>query len=517
MVKTFQTLFLCSFLLTINVAAQAQFSGSGSGTLSDPYIITTPAQLNEIRNGLDSHYRLANDIDLTDYLAPGGAGYAQWGDAGWMSIGHHREVRDWTEFTGSLNGAGFKITGLWINRPDELYVGFFGSTSGATIDSLGIEIAEAGIKGGGSTGGLVGVQGHFNDNISNSYVTGNVSGGYSSGTGISTGVGGLVGMQMGILSNSYFIGSVTGLSPNGFTGGLAGSSYMSNISNSYATGSVRGGYAIGGLIGVISESKMSNCYAAGSVRSIGVGSHIGGLIGERQRAVDITNSFFDIQATGQRNGVGFSNVFGDIQSGITGKITKKMQVAATFEAWDLSTVWSIYEGYGYPFLRSFNNDILIIPIGGSKIYDGRSAPAPIAFDVVSDNPTVDVAVAKAQLTGELAYSIENPTNVGEYVIRQHTLHSFSHQVSFKHDVIYTISPRSITVAAIDETIYYGETPALAYHITSGNLVSGDALRGALHVGNLSVGTHTITQGTLTAGNNYLITFSAGRLTILPAR
>lgn len=78
------------------------FAG-GSGTREDPYLISTPDQLNAIRQGLDKHYQLANDIDLS-----------AWGD--WMPIGGEELERhgDPAPFTGSLDGAGHVIRGMTI-------------------------------------------------------------------------------------------------------------------------------------------------------------------------------------------------------------------------------------------------------------------------------------------------------------------------------------------------------------------------------------------------------------------
>lgn len=44
----------------------SDFAG-GSGTEDDPYIIMTPAQLNNVRFHLDSHFKLGADIDLFHY------------------------------------------------------------------------------------------------------------------------------------------------------------------------------------------------------------------------------------------------------------------------------------------------------------------------------------------------------------------------------------------------------------------------------------------------------------------
>ena len=58
------SLFLLVLLSSLfNASAAAAFSGSGSGTEGDPYIIMTADQLDEVRNELDAHYRLGADID----------------------------------------------------------------------------------------------------------------------------------------------------------------------------------------------------------------------------------------------------------------------------------------------------------------------------------------------------------------------------------------------------------------------------------------------------------------------
>lgn len=81
-----------------NYVATAAFTGSGSGTQSDPYIITNRAQLEAINDGLTAYYRLANDIDL------GGSG-SPWAPLGSVS----------TPFSGSLDGDGYKISNLYVS------------------------------------------------------------------------------------------------------------------------------------------------------------------------------------------------------------------------------------------------------------------------------------------------------------------------------------------------------------------------------------------------------------------
>ena len=75
-----------------------QFSGSGSGTESDPYLITSPDELFEVRNSLSSHYKLMNDIDLEEWLAEESP------TQGWIPI---------QKFTGTFDGNGHTISNLF--------------------------------------------------------------------------------------------------------------------------------------------------------------------------------------------------------------------------------------------------------------------------------------------------------------------------------------------------------------------------------------------------------------------
>jgi hypothetical protein len=72
-------------------------------------------------------YALANAIDASATSGwNAGAGFAP--------VGTGTGV---LRFTGSLDGQGYAITGLYINRPLSDYQGLFGSTNGATITRIG--------------------------------------------------------------------------------------------------------------------------------------------------------------------------------------------------------------------------------------------------------------------------------------------------------------------------------------------------------------------------------------------
>jgi hypothetical protein len=114
----------------------------GDGEVATPFLIRTPEDLAElaekVSNGSSYHekyFLLMNDIDMTEYLSPGGAGYNE--GAGWLPIGEWHRGRN---FGGVLDGAGHTISGLWLDRPDLTGAGLFGCLISAEIYSLNVEV-----------------------------------------------------------------------------------------------------------------------------------------------------------------------------------------------------------------------------------------------------------------------------------------------------------------------------------------------------------------------------------------
>ena len=143
-------LTLAAFLICSITMSFAQYSGSGSGTQSDPYRIFYADQLTQLRNFLnqtDVYFKLMNDIDLTDWLAENYPGQ------GWQPVGSSSEP-----FKGILDGNNKTISGFSINRTTTDYVGLFGYVSGATIKNLTLKGT---IKGKGYVGSLMGHGGYI--------------------------------------------------------------------------------------------------------------------------------------------------------------------------------------------------------------------------------------------------------------------------------------------------------------------------------------------------------------------
>ena len=307
-----------------------EFAG-GTGTVDDPYKVTTAVHLNNVRNHLSANFIQTADIDLTTYLAVDGAGYNE--DKGWMPIGNS------TSFTGSYNGNGKSISNLKVERYG-FYIGLFGQNEGAISN---VSLSEVDVKGNYDIAGLIGW--NKGGTVTNSSVTGSI---YSNSSGDNTCVGGLIGLNLGgQVSGCYSSTTVSAISGKK-VGGLIGSNGESgktggSIINCYATGTVTGVDYIGGLIGAnYSSNEITNSYAIGEVVRTGYDTfyHVGGLIGYNGGAV--TNSYWDTETSMQ----------GSSEGGV-GKTTAEMQTKTTFVDWDFDTIWDIdpAENNGYPFLR----------------------------------------------------------------------------------------------------------------------------------------------------------------------
>jgi hypothetical protein len=180
---------------------------SGSGTLADPYIVTTPAELHAARQDLTAHYRLGNDIDLTESVA--------WDNGlGWQPIGNSS-----TRFTGSFEGAGHAIRHLVINRIGQNYQGLFGDlNNGAVIRNVRIE------------------QGHVQAQSYVGLVSGSITFGFLDGIDVQgkvvasgSYVGGIVGQLGGNSSAASRIFAHADVWATQYTGGVIGSIGASGV------------------------------------------------------------------------------------------------------------------------------------------------------------------------------------------------------------------------------------------------------------------------------------------------
>jgi hypothetical protein len=265
--------------------------------------IRTWYDLNAVRDNLAGNHTLMNDLNSTtlgyEELASPTANQGK----GWNPIGTFVPMCLYAGFSGTFNGQGYEIHDLYINRPDEYLVGLFGCVydDGVIKD---ISVMNVTVIGKSSAGGLVG---RNMGTVSNSSAIGTASG--------DSKVGGLVGYNQGPVCNCYAQGNVV-------AGGVVG-----NVS------AVIGGFGVGGLIGLSERGPVDNCYFTGSVTSyfscdewrflVGVG----GLVGVNYDTV--SNSYSNANVTGEYGvgGLVGRNIYGTMSNSyFTGSVTGNSDV-----------------------------------------------------------------------------------------------------------------------------------------------------------------------------------------------
>lgn len=242
-------------------------------------------QLQLISMDLGASYTLINNINASTT----GGGTDVWGTAGFTPIGGT------TPFTGKLDGLGYSVSNLVINRPDRGLVGLF-ATTGASSIIQNLTLSGGGVSGGSAVGSLVGDSSGTITNVkSDLAVIGNTS---SFGIFLG-GVGGLVGTNWGSITDSSATGALSG--SGGFflpgrtdIGGLVGTN-GGIITRSFASGAVNGAGNAGGLVGFNSGS-LSNVFATGPV--VGTGSFVGGLVGSSDGSISLAYAVGSVGGAG---------------------------------------------------------------------------------------------------------------------------------------------------------------------------------------------------------------------------
>ena len=464
------------FLINVTKLDNTLFE-DGLGTSSDPYTITDWTQLQNINYNTDTlsggyYYTLVNNLtaSMSDYDSF--ASLNANSGSGWDPIGDNA-----TYFTGTFDGSGYVIDGLYINRPSDTYVGLFGFTSSnSSISNIGL--TNINIIGLDDVGALVGE--NLGD-ISNSYASGTVFGNYN--------IGGLLGINQGNISNAYALTNVSGTIN---VGGLVGLNELAGtIQNTYSSG-----------------------FASGSTNT-------GALVGYNSAFID--SSFWNTETSGQLNGIG-----NGIELGVTGLTTAQMSYGQIFKSsgWDIVVDSSINSSIPILKYDSVNDKYVwaISPLVLSYTLSDETTTYTGSTQSLSDFYTsssifgssysfIDTSDYTFQVSGS---AVSGYTDAGTYSnIKVASNGDFlTIKESGNTNGKLTITPKAITVVADDKTKVYGEAnPSLTYVATG--LISGDSL-GSLSTSATSssgVGEYTITSSL--SNSNYSITYTAGKLTITP--
>lgn len=242
-----------------STAVFAQFSGSGNGTESDPFLIFNETQLSQVKNFLnqeDVYFTLMKDLDISNWINENNP------SQGWVSIGIES-----TPFKGHFNGNGKTISGVYINRPTTQYIGFFGYVSGAEIQNL--YLIGTTITGAKFVGTLAGYM--ENATVSNCDATMTLV------KSLDTDAGGLVGKATNVpfISCDYTgVVNAVDMTAGGIVGWAAGGVTFSGCT---LTGDVDAAGRIGGMVGAMDgEGSLSNCTVEGTLTGT---YEVGGMVG----------------------------------------------------------------------------------------------------------------------------------------------------------------------------------------------------------------------------------------------
>lgn len=233
----------------------------GTGTAEDPYLISSVAQLEYLRDksnegsaSYTAHAQLVNDIDL-DYASA----------SSWIPISKSYS------FVGTFDGNGHCIKNLYSSFYQGGFVGLFGDVRGGTIKNLTVEgVIESSCSNQGMIAGFSAgtnyyncvAKGRINTNGSSSYVGGIV--GKTTKTSSSNPVVQGCASYVDIVSNGKYTAGLVGMADYGIT--------MENCAN---YGNVTGKANVGGLMGYNNREgcRITNCYV-GSCEVRGEGANV---------------------------------------------------------------------------------------------------------------------------------------------------------------------------------------------------------------------------------------------------
>ena len=286
------------------------------------YIIKTAEDLqwfaNEVNKKGESNINaiLENDITInSDVLNKNGelntdasANFTQW-----TPIGTDAKNQ---MFTGTFDGNGKTIRGLYFDDNAKVCVGLFGcvGTNGKVIN---VTLADSYVSGKSYVGGICGM--NKGGTVTGCHNSGRVTGSYIN-------IGGVCGQNGGKLQNSYNTGDVSG---NSLVGGVCGQN-DGTLQNSYNTGEVTGTENVGGVCGQnYGNGIVKICYNTGDVSG---NSLVGGVCGQKSNRV--SDCYYLSDTSGTASGGCTPKTEAEFQSGeVAFFLQKALGPNATQQVW----------------------------------------------------------------------------------------------------------------------------------------------------------------------------------------
>lgn len=279
----------------------SKFEAGGDGSATNPYLISTAGDLQQVANEPAAHYRLAQDIDMTQM------------SGSFSPIG---------SFSGTLDGAGKVIANLVVDCDDTEAGLFADMTEGAKVSDLTFtkpsitvnsQTSYAGVLAGSCVG----------DTITGVHVIGaNILS--ASSTDYASAVGGLVGSASYYtkVASSSFEGDIN-VPATSNVGGIAGETRTStDIVACFTKGDFIASGTLGGIVGQTGNtSSVKDCHSLAALTAKEV---VGGIVGESLNRGPIANCYFTGSVTATE-----SSWYGYSAGGIVGSLSADWNGAST--------------------------------------------------------------------------------------------------------------------------------------------------------------------------------------------
>ncbi len=300
----------------IHVGGAAPANYHGNLDVESFQLVSTPQELEDMKNNLVGKYMLKNDIDLS-------------------STTHTAVGTNAAPFTGKFDGMFHEVKNMNPGAGTATdYAGLFGNVSGATIMNVGIKNANLSAL---NYGGAVVGKAENSSHIFNVY---NESASMiGSTTANATDAGGIVGKLDNSTLDTAYNTSAIGKK----AGGLVGNLNFAQIMDAYNEGAVQ--------INASDENDSWGAYGSGNgtasiVRNVYLHNNGKKVAGSSDSSLSVQESY---QITGT----------GDKSTLLTGTGENDSLSAASYGTWDIAAeggenkTWRIFEGHSLPLLTAF--------------------------------------------------------------------------------------------------------------------------------------------------------------------
>lgn len=283
----------------------------GSGTPEDPYLIRTIGEVQGIKLDLEASYKLGNNIE--------GCVTKDWNNgSGFEPI---------QNFDGTMEKSDYSIDSLYINRPNEDYVGMFANVHTSIDERFSIRLKNPTVLGKNYVGAISGIQDSYevyDTSVENGTITGQNH------------VGLFFGYTEYDLQRFSGTGTVKG---KYYVGGISGSSLLSRMRYGYFRGTVEGDTYVGGLIGQEDDLPiLDHVYVSSTIK----GKKSQPIIGLIKGGTPYVRAFYDTDKTSLSSTIG------------EGRTTTQLKDRITYDWWnELDTYFNIHPSIndGFPYLK----------------------------------------------------------------------------------------------------------------------------------------------------------------------